>query len=98
MGMAIRSWQAPLAAVAGWLCAVPLNGQFLLLDREMKNPAEPSRSMRLEGKPGSDFLADRFSVGAKGEVWVIDRLRMWGQAGGGRTGDQSGRACCRGGV
>ncbi len=82
--MAIRDWQAPLAAAVLWSCGQPLYGQFLLVNRPMKNPAEPSKSVRFEGKPGSGFLADRFQIGAKGEVWVIDRLRLWGQVDGGR--------------
>ncbi len=66
--------QAFVIAVVICLCGLPLRGQFLLLDRELKQPAEAGR---MEAK-GPGFLADRFSIGSKGDVWIIDRLRMWG--------------------
>ena len=66
-----------------------LHGQFLLVDREPKTLAELSGPARFNGEPHSGFPADRFQVGAKEEVWVIDRVRLWGHVeGAGRIGDR----------
>lgn len=66
-----------------------LHGQFLLVDRGPKTLAELSGPARFVGEPHGSFPADRFHVGATGEVWVIDRVRLWGQVEGtGRIGDR----------
>jgi len=96
----IRRWQASLIASAVWLCIPPLYGQFLLVDRELQNPAQRSISPGLEGMQGAGFLADRFSVGVTGEVWVIDRLRTWGRVekGSVRIGEWSKKVALFGGL
>lgn len=58
---------------------LPLDGQYLLLDRGLKDAAEPVVSVRPEAGNSGRFLADRFRVGSSGEVWVIDRVRVWGR-------------------
>ena len=61
-----------------------LRGQHLLVDRGLQRPDG------MAAEPDGGFLADRFTIGAKGEVWVIDRLRIWVRAAkdGGKIGDR----------
>ena len=62
------------------LSSPPVRGQYLLLDRGLNTSGGSSTKPYFEAAPGSGFLADHFQVGAQGEVWMIDRLRTWGQA------------------
>jgi len=61
------------------LCGLPGYGQHLLVDRGSIGAAK-----MVEALEKNNFLADRFTVGASGEVWVIDRLRVWGKFGSGK--------------
>jgi hypothetical protein len=65
-----------------WFGIFPLHGQFLLLDRALKNPAPTALGIGLNEKSGAAFLADRFRISEAGEVWVLDRLRTWGTVAG----------------
>jgi hypothetical protein len=71
----------PILIIAGWIAVLPLQGQYLLLDRGLKGGAATAPSAGLEASEGTGFLTDRFSVGAAGEVWIIDRVRLWGGLG-----------------
>ncbi|MBZ5586436.1 MAG: hypothetical protein LAQ30_30470, partial [Acidobacteriia bacterium] len=69
----------PLAAVAGFCIATP--AQMILVERGLPpSGVVPPREVALRAsrtdEPGR-FVGDDFSVGAAGEVWVIDTLRTW---------------------
>jgi hypothetical protein len=55
------------------LAACPLAAQTLVVDRPATTEARPQRIERADGKILSDF----FRVGAAGEVWMIDAIRLW---------------------
>jgi hypothetical protein len=67
--------RALLIIAGSYLSLFPLYGQFLLLDHAPKDPAGGSSSVQ------AGFLGDTFKVGASGEVWVIDKIRVWGKFG-----------------
>jgi hypothetical protein len=58
------------------LAVCPLAAQSLVVDRPATASALPQRIERPDGKILSDF----FRIGAAGEVWMIDRIRVWGIA------------------
>jgi hypothetical protein len=45
----------------------------LVVDRR---PSFPASGQRIE-RPDGGFLGDSFRIGAKGEVWMIDAIRVW---------------------
>jgi hypothetical protein len=55
------------------LAACPLASQTLVVDRPATAAARPQRVERPDGKILSDF----FRIGAAGEVWMIDKIRVW---------------------
>jgi hypothetical protein len=59
------------------LCLViqAVYGQALLVDRSLS----AGQAMVRLGVP-QGFLGDRFALGARGEVWVVDRLAVWAVA------------------
>lgn len=59
---------AVLTLLAGSLCA-----QTPAVDRK---PATPPAGVAIEQK-GGGFLGDFFRLGSEGEVWMIDRIRLW---------------------
>ena len=63
------------------LCALALAGnlaaQTLVVDRGL--PSGDGIPQPIE-RPGKGFLGDSFRVGAAGETWVIDALRVWSPA------------------
>lgn len=76
----------PLAPLLVFLISVAtLRGapaQIILVDRGLPSGAAPEvrpRSGLHPGWPkdGQYFLGDDFSVGASGEVWIIDTIRTW---------------------
>lgn len=69
-----------LALAAGWLgLAATVSGQAPMVDRGLRSTPGAAGSATRAGwdKPGEGFVADSFRVGAAGEVWVIDRIRIW---------------------
>jgi hypothetical protein len=67
--------RALLILTGSCVSLLPLYGRYLLLDRGLKNEAPAAVS------PQTGFLSDSFKVGATGEVWVIDKIRVWGKVG-----------------
>ncbi len=67
--------RALLILTGSCVSLLPLYGRFLLLDRGLKNEAHAAVSTR------TGFLSDTFKIGAPGEVWVIDKIRVWGKSG-----------------
>ena len=63
------------------LMRLPVEGQYLLLDRGIKDAPAARASIGLGDGKNSGLLADRFQVGRLGENWVLDRLRVWGSFG-----------------
>lgn len=69
------------------LCAAPAAAQMLVVDRPLRGAPQPVRIER----PGGAF-ADSFRFGAAGEVWMIEKIRLWamplnGPGCGGELGD-----------
>src|SRR5438128_1251600 len=62
-----KKWTVALAAV------LPLGAQTLVVDRGL---AGKPVAQRIE-RPGKGLFSDFFRVGATGEVWTIDSLRVW---------------------
>lgn len=64
----------------GLACATGSPDSVLLLDRGL--PADAVRARRVAWKgAGGAYLADSFQIGGRGEVWVIDKVRVWGVPG-----------------
>jgi hypothetical protein len=62
--------------------ACNLAAQVLVVDRGLPPGKPASQSIELAGelagKPaGKGFLGDTFRVGAAGEIWMIDTIRVW---------------------
>src|SRR5215475_7095253 len=55
------------------LLAASLAGQTLVVDRSIIGKPGGVRVERAQG-----FSGDSFQVGAAGETWMIDRIRLWG--------------------
>lgn len=55
-----------------------LGAQTLLVDRG--RPAAGAAPLMVERGAGRGFLGDSFQVGAKGDVWVLDTVRVWAAA------------------
>jgi hypothetical protein len=69
------------------LCAAPMAAQILVVDRPLHGAPQPLRIERAGGA-----FADSFRFGATGEVWMIEKMRLWampltGTACGGELGD-----------
>jgi len=63
------------------LCTSPSMAQMLLIDR-----AAPVASERVGRVKGPGYVADHFRLGASGEIWVIDTIRVWDRSPG-KLGD-----------
>jgi len=50
-----------------------LSAQSLVVDGR---PGSPAKTQRIELAAGG-FLGDFFRIGAQGEVWTIDSIRLW---------------------
>jgi hypothetical protein len=61
----------PLASAA---LALPLAAQILVVDRPLSDRSAVPQVME-RGAEGA--YADAFQIGAKGEVWMIDAIRVW---------------------
>jgi hypothetical protein len=55
------------------LLAAALSAQTPAVDR---TPSSPPAAVAIEQKTGG-FLGDFFRLGSEGEVWMIDRIRLW---------------------
>jgi len=62
-------------AILAWL---PAAAQQLVVDRSpAPSRITPADAPRLGGPEVKGFVADHFLLGAKGEVWIIDAIRIW---------------------
>ena len=56
-------------------CALP--AQMLVVDRGISKGTDAG--LRVGRIKGAGFVADHFRMGASGEIWIIDTIRVWGR-------------------